>query len=93
MPLGNPPAIHKVSPFLSLSFSLSLPSSLMIISTSSWRAAGVACLPDHCWHDFARSQPERVLDVLDILYLRGVEVKIYIYIYMCTHIHDQYYYK
>ena len=40
---------------------------------TDWRAAGVANLPDFCWSDFARTQPERVLDVLDIMYLRGVE--------------------
>ena len=36
-----------------------------------WVSQGHATLPDFSWHDWGASQVERVLDLMDINFLRG----------------------
>ena len=38
---------------------------------TSWVSQGHATLPDFAWHDWGKAQVERVLDLMDINYLRG----------------------
>jgi hypothetical protein len=39
---------------------------------TGWEEAGACKLPDNAWNDWARGQPDRVLDLIDIDFLREV---------------------
>ena len=39
---------------------------------TGWEESGTCKLPDNAWNDWARGQPDRVLDLMDINFLREV---------------------